>query len=122
MIRRLLVIGIVGATLGCASEERPKPPDYSPGGTESGNTLTCDGLREANATVDKAGRFSVDGGQAACMLTGLECTLARCDGGMGWAKCAAGYWVYFCADVFEGGKDARMDVEDGAQGGDAGAD
>jgi hypothetical protein len=106
MKRWIALLAAGWQSLGCTADKNPTPPDYSPTGGDD-NQVTCDYLREEKPPVSTSSRFTVDGGQAGCAATGLQCSLGACDGGTGSAQCYAGYWVFSC-EAAEGGKDATV--------------
>jgi hypothetical protein len=105
MKRCIAALAVASLATGCAPDKNPPPPDYSPAWGND-NRVTCDYLRQENPPVDKISRFTVDGGQAGCAVTGLECPMGECDGGIGVAECLMGYWVFACVRILDGGKDA----------------
>lgn len=109
MKRCFAALAVACLALGCAPDENSPPPDYSPAWGDD-NRVTCDYLRQEKPPVDKISRFTVDGGQAGCSVTGLQCPLSECDGGIGMAECYAEYWVFSCVPMSDGGKDASVEA------------
>lgn len=107
MKRWTVLLAVAWQALGCTVDKNPPPQDYSPPWGED-IPVTCDYLRQENPPVGPSSRFEVDGGQAACAATGLECPMGACDGGVGLARCQGAYWLFSCGKAPEGGKDVTV--------------